>query len=824
MARIFQYVRPVDAVLTSVTLGTRPDHSENGIRIKEEPPDLDYDDFNCLLTDANTTAQNVSTKSKQNHLDVVNNENNERILRPRSVCSNKDSSYFTRKKRKRALNDSSELEDSQPAKKPRLYLRDILPLQMEDNLMIPTRTCKICFVSFKSVQSLSVHSKIYNTILICEICNTPFNSRPQLQRHISCHFHATYICSRKSIRCWFCNRSFCEKKRLQMHLFHCHRTLLEDEYSLQTDIDKILKNMEHLCRVKRHSHISNSTGVTADTNKIEKNTCREDTNMPVTRNSDKVRRNMETSMTSVINDVERNTPTEEDSTMPATNKIYQTKNNKRVDDAMVRIPRDAIKIEKDTWAMDATISVTNDVEILDDTRVTALEDILNIIGVVGDAENSAPVEDSANRIINDADKIEGNRRMEDSMEAVRATNDITNMAAVQPCSNNDAASVAGGTNYAADIIGGTSDITNTVNVTNDVDKIKESANCVTDSVTQNVDQVEKNTPVEGSANHVISDNIKIESNTSINEITDSVINDVDQISQNTTEASESRVTTNINETQRNVPTVKSVGHEKKVVQKTRQSQKPIASTNSPTKLNTSSPGKKKMRQTTLTEFLSFSNKSFKEDDIKLEKVDTPQESFDASARNASRNLTFGRTSTPIPNSTVVNFSTPNTPLLKMHISPNSLLGLLNDEIKSEPVDSFNSAIAQNSPYNFRKSTHDSRRSSVDSRDATPSSVASRRLRSTNISKQIKRTTTLLEERWKNKYKCKECVVRLERCDYVSKRVLLKTDRSESIIPLQLTIGSAEGTARNGHVMKPSNPRIRIVNFDNCIVVELLESK
>ena len=87
-------------------------------------------------------------------------------------------------------------------------------------------------------------------------------------------------------------------------------------------------------------------------------------------------------MTSVINDVERNTPTEEDSTMPATNKIYQTKNNKRVDDAMVRIPRDAIKIEKDTWAMDATISVTNDVEILDDTRVTALEDILNIIGVV----------------------------------------------------------------------------------------------------------------------------------------------------------------------------------------------------------------------------------------------------------------------------------------------------------------------------------------------------------------------------------------------------------------------------------------------------------
>ncbi|XP_034181871.2 uncharacterized protein LOC117605090 [Osmia lignaria lignaria] len=822
MARMFQYVRPVDAVLTSVTLGTRPDHSENGIRIKEEPPDLDYDDLNYLLTDANTTAQNVSTKSKQNHLDVVNNENNERILRPRSVCSNKDSSYFTRKKRKHTLNDSSELKDSQPAKKPRLYLRDILPLQVEDNLMIPTRTCKICFVSFKSVQSLSVHSKIYNTILICEICNTPFNSRPQLQRHISCHFHTTFMSSRKSIRCWFCNRSFCEKKRLQMHLFHCHRTLLEDEYSLQTDIDKILENMEQLCRVKRHSHISNSsTGVTTDTDKIEKNTCREDTNIRVTRNSDKVRRNMETSMTSVINDVERNIPMKEVFTMPVTNEIYQTKNNKRVDDAMVRIPRDAIKIEKDTWAVDAMISVTDDVEILDETRVTALEDILNIIGVVDDTEKSVPIEDRANRIINDADKIEENRRMEDSMEAVRGTNDITNMAAVQPCSNNDAASVAGGTNYAADIIGETSDITSMVNVTNDVDKIEESANPITDSVTQNVDQVEQNTPVEGSANHVISDNIKIESNTSIKEITDSVI---DHISQNTTEASESRVTTNINKTQRNVPTVKSVGHEKKVVQKTRQTQKPIASTNSPTKLNTSSPGKKKMRQTTLTEFLSFSNKSFKEDDIKLEKVDIPQESFDASARNASRNLTFGRTSTPIPNSTAVNFSTPNTPLLKMHISPNSLLGLLNDEIKSEPVESFNSAIAQNSPYNFRKSTHDSRRSSVDSRDATPSSVASRRSRSTNTSKQIKRTTTPLEERWKNKYKCKECVVRLERCDYVSKRVLLKTDRSESIIPLQLTIGSAEGTARNGDVIKPSNPRIRIVNFDNCIVVELLESK
>lgn len=745
--------------------------SENGIRIKEEPPDLD--DLNYLLTDANTTAQN------------------DKNLRPRSVYSNKDSSSFTKKKRKSTLNDSLDLEDSQPAKKPRLYLRDILPVQLDDNL-ITSRTCKICFVSFKTDQSFNFHLKTYNTLLLCEICKSPFHSRQQVERHLSCHFHATKSSSKKGIRCWFCQRTFTEKKFLQMHIFHCHRTLLENEYSLQTDIDKILENMERLCRVKRHSCISNSrTEETKNSDKIEKNTRREDTNIRVTRNSDKLKRNQKT-------------PTDEDSTMPGTNEIVQTENSEPVEDAMVRIPRDAIKIEKDMSPDDSTISVTDDVEILYESSVTALQDILNIIGVVNDTENSAPIEDSADN----ADKIE---------EAVRVTNDITNMVATQPCSNNDAASVAGGTNCAADIIGGTGDITNMVNVIDDVDKSKESANC------------EQNTPVEGSANHMTSDIVKIEPNPSIEETNDSVINDDDQISQNTAkENSACPVTTKINRPQRNVSTVKSVNHENVVVQKTRQSQKPVASTNSRTKLNTSptlSPGKKKMRQTTLKEFLSFSNKSLKEDDIKLEKVDIPQESFDASAQNASRNLAFGGTSTPIANSSVrytaVHSPTPNTPLLRMHISPDSLLGLLNDEIKSEPVESFNSTIAHNSPYNLRKSTHDSRRSSVDSRDTTPSSVASRRSRYTNASEQTKSTTMLLEERWRKKYKCKKCVVRLERCDYVSKRVLLKTERSESIIPLQLTIGSTEGTARNG---KPSNPRIRIVNFDNCIVVELLDSK
>ncbi|XP_012153048.2 uncharacterized protein LOC105664190 [Megachile rotundata] len=991
MARVFQYVRPVNAVLTSIDLGNKTRPSADGVRIKEEPPD--FDDLSPFLTDVDTVTQNASTKHARRRSNTVSIGSNERNLIRETVASSKNDSDTSRKKRKRNTNDDLDSQCVERKTRRRTIVCEIKDVPSKDitDEVKNEVLCDVCLVPFLSKAKLSHHTQRYRTLMVCEYCSAPFNFPTALYRHQLVHFRKYGPAPRAKLECYFCERRFDRKERVQMHLFHCHANLLQSymcdadngktstgtkdtALSLTSDVTKSVENSR--MKVLPAGIVNNVEGgicredtTTSVINRPEKNTsgketteqvinnadvsaCRKDTTVPVIDSADKSTcmedstmylinsaeetTHREDTTERVINNAEETTHREdttervinnaeettlrEDTTehvinnVEARNHVEETSSSTCAKDTTMRTTDNGEEPAEDTFTNDTTlildhvdkmkqntrmegtqVPATDDTEgdtcreetiitggkdtSMDDTMTLGesdvqklsekpMEEIMNIIGVSKNVEENTLADNGRNCVPNNSDKIAEN--ISTANNSSRAVHDVNKMEDVDTIEQDSSiklrrrsvkkdnkvkqpTSTGVSTNRVPENDGKTKENMQTKNtvMTKTSNAGKENPPIKSRKRRKmKVNEAEKNSSkqrrskvntetkdVQNSSpkvdTYLLNDKIKIEP--AEPEDDDCLIIDVENVNEVTSTKSNITCSTeNIDKSHRKV------GHTRNTDEKidtemlvsstvptysfgTASPSTAPSSTMSPSTVTSTTP--KKLRQTTLMEFLSFSGKNLNQTALKTEKEDETEPSSSVSVQN-KKTWKPVCTSTPLSSSsvkdTVAKTSTDNasTPILRMHMDPDSMINLLTDQIKSETVDDYDSNVSQNSPYNLRKTKTDSCRSSPNLHGTVSPNIMS--------AKRRKRTTKQklsLQEKLKAKYNCKDCVVRLERCDYTSKRVVFKTDMTKSSIPLQLTIGGKGGRdLLSGKQTNTNSPTIRIVKLENCIVVEVMESR
>ncbi|XP_043248173.1 zinc finger protein 845-like isoform X2 [Colletes gigas] len=227
---------------------------------------------------------------------------------------------------------------------------------------------------------------------------------------------------------------------------------------------------------------------------------------------------------------------------------------------------------------------------------------------------------------------------------------------------------------------------------------------------------------------------------------------------------------------------------------------------------------KRLRQTTLVEFLSFFNKKQKEC-INSEKVSSTKKTDVIHRQDKISEINSSSTevnmprkiesSTCIPSVTI--HPTDKTPFVQIHVNTYTMEALLNDEIKTEPEDSYSPTTSHNTFYNLRRiGRGDSNRSSatLDSGLGAESFNNERFI----VTRKRKRMNVLsYEQKLKSKFKCKECVIYLERCD----QILNGFDKSECMlnvdtIKIEKDSENAESTSPSKLILKTLEvPLVRV---------------
>ncbi|XP_076680860.1 uncharacterized protein LOC143375522 isoform X2 [Andrena cerasifolii] len=215
----------------------------------------------------------------------------------------------------------------------------------------------------------------------------------------------------------------------------------------------------------------------------------------------------------------------------------------------------------------------------------------------------------------------------------------------------------------------------------------------------------------------------------------------------------------------------------------------------------SSTSVKKMRQTTLTEFLSLFGKQNEKD--QKQGCVSPQRSGVAtnqgltlrSHKNAlscdtattAKATDSSATAAPTPNQS----PTSKRPFVQIHVDTKLMMSLLNTKVKSETEDVCAPATTHNTSYNLRRPRTDSTRSSFEHDHG--SSHLQRRSR--KITQSYQRDIVAWERQMRAKFGCKECVVRIEKCCLSS--TIEKTADEPETIPLQVSALKAEGNSEIG---------------------------
>ncbi|XP_076622814.1 uncharacterized protein LOC143342616 isoform X2 [Colletes latitarsis] len=214
---------------------------------------------------------------------------------------------------------------------------------------------------------------------------------------------------------------------------------------------------------------------------------------------------------------------------------------------------------------------------------------------------------------------------------------------------------------------------------------------------------------------------------------------------------------------------------------------------------------KKLRQTTLVEFLSFFSKKQEEECINSEKVSSTKNTAVIHRRGKIREINSSSTevnmsrkiesSTSIPPVTI--HPTDKTPFVQIHVNTYTMEALLNDEIKIEPEDVYSPTTSHNTSYNLRRiGRGDSNRSSA----ALDSGLGAESLNNERFltRKRKRRNVLSYEQKLKSKFKYKECVIYLERCD----KILNGFDKSKHILRHVDTI-KVEENSENAELTCPS---------------------
>ncbi|CAK9798111.1 Zinc finger protein 91 [Anthophora quadrimaculata] len=187
---------------------------------------------------------------------------------------------------------------------------------------------------------------------------------------------------------------------------------------------------------------------------------------------------------------------------------------------------------------------------------------------------------------------------------------------------------------------------------------------------------------------------------------------------------------------------------------------------------------KRMRQTILTDFMSSynTNERNKSLDHQLE----TSEMFDD---DESKLLQKIEMSTPVKCAETP-MSDNKKPFVRIHMYPNLMMSLLNDNEMTSPT---TSTTRRSTLYNFRSLNRNSD-SLSESRCSRVTRQSSRRQRSLDTLKPSRRSLTLEQ---KLKFWCKECVIYLERCDKVSNSVNTKSNGSKGVISRQVYFGKVK---------------------------------
>ncbi|XP_015436000.1 PREDICTED: zinc finger protein 423-like [Dufourea novaeangliae] len=233
------------------------------------------------------------------------------------------------------------------------------------------------------------------------------------------------------------------------------------------------------------------------------------------------------------------------------------------------------------------------------------------------------------------------------------------------------------------------------------------------------------------------------------------------------------------------------------------------------KTPTSSP--RTMRQTTMTEFFSPFGKKSKEKSVipqdvvfpkkvvspkqvvSPKKVISPKKTISPKKVVSPKKISV----TPRQNGTLINSSNhdceqntvinsqypvPDTnsatdvkPFVQIHVNSNIIMSLLKDEKESEVDDHTTCSTSHSAAYNLRQVTrNDADRSTIDSGIHRIPKPLNKRRRSTITSKRRQKGLQLSEQELKAHFGCKECTVRLERCNKVTSKKSLMVDELQHL--------------------------------------------
>ncbi|XP_076248351.1 uncharacterized protein LOC143188155 isoform X2 [Calliopsis andreniformis] len=201
---------------------------------------------------------------------------------------------------------------------------------------------------------------------------------------------------------------------------------------------------------------------------------------------------------------------------------------------------------------------------------------------------------------------------------------------------------------------------------------------------------------------------------------------------------------------------------------------------------------KKMRQTTLNEFLPLFSKYFAKEQKKV--CANPDEIMltanigdtrghgksvnsipcNGLRRTVKDNEKFILAASPGNQSITKTVAVYNKrPFVQIHVNPDMMMTLLNTKIKTEPEESYTQTTSYNASYNLRRLRRNSRRSSFE-QDGAPSKSPGRSGRKTIRYQDMQ----LWEEQMRTKFNCRECIIRLEKCDWSSNNGNSKGNESQ----------------------------------------------
>ncbi|XP_076172469.1 uncharacterized protein LOC143149192 isoform X1 [Ptiloglossa arizonensis] len=247
----------------------------------------------------------------------------------------------------------------------------------------------------------------------------------------------------------------------------------------------------------------------------------------------------------------------------------------------------------------------------------------------------------------------------------------------------------------------------------------------------------------------------------------------------------------------------------------------------------SSPGKK-LRQTTLVEFLPFFNGKQKEELVNSEKVSCTDQTTIIPRQDRTQEINYFcerkvvnmQAETVHVMSTEIDSSTDKVPFVEEHMDSNMMADSLKDKIKVESENAYSSTTSSNIVNDCRQIVRrDANRPSV----ALDSILPSKPINEGNsvITRKRKRENALLfEEELKLKFKCKECVICLERCDEILNGSNFRIQESECTF-LQISSIKMEDF-ENDQPMSPSHltvdaPQSPVVIVNDLIKIEDNES-